>query len=40
VFWPDVVPIPLQGGHFAYHWNGTEVDFIKRLDTGQVMEVR
>ena len=22
-FWPDVVPIPTQGGHFAYHWNGS-----------------
>ena len=21
-FWPDVVPVPTQGGHFAYHWNG------------------
>jgi hypothetical protein len=39
-FWPDVVPIPTQGGHFAYHWNGTAVDFIKKLDTGEVMEVR
>ena len=38
-FWPDVVPIPTQGAHFAYHWNGSAVDFIKRLDTGQVMQV-
>lgn len=38
-FWPDVVPIPAQGGHFAYHWNGTTVDYVKRLDTGQIMVV-
>lgn len=25
-FWPDVVPIPTQGAHFAYHWNGGAVD--------------
>jgi len=39
VFWPDVVPIPTQGAHFAYHWNGRVVDYVKRLDTGAVMRV-
>lgn len=39
VFWPDVIPIPSQGAHFAYHWNGSAVDYIKRLDTGEVMAV-
>jgi len=38
-FWPDVVPIPTQGGHFAYHWNGAAVDYLKRLDTGVIMRV-
>lgn len=39
VFWPDLVPIPTQGAAYAYHWNGTAVDFVKRLDTGEVMAV-
>lgn len=39
VFWPDVIPIPTQGSHFAYHWNGSAVDFVSRMDTGEVMEV-
>lgn len=39
VFWPDVVPIPTQGAHFSYHWNGSEVDYVKRLDTGEIMSV-
>lgn len=39
VFWPDVVPIPTQGAHFAYHWNGAAVDYVKKLDTGEVMRV-
>ena len=38
-FWPDVVPIPTQGGHFAYHWNGSAVDYVKKLDTGEIMGV-
>ncbi len=38
-FWPDVVSIPVQGGHYCYHWNGARVDFIKRLDTGTVLRV-
>ena len=39
VFWPDVIPIPIQGAHYAYHWNGSAVDYIKRLDDGVVWEV-
>ncbi len=39
VFWPDVVPIPTQGAHFAYHWNGSAVDYVKRLDTGETLSV-
>ncbi len=27
-FWPDVPGIPVQGKHFAYHWNGDRVDRI------------
>ena len=38
-FWPDVVPIPAQGAHFAYHWNGAAVDYVKTLDTGEIMRV-
>lgn len=36
-FWPDLVPIPIQGGHFAYHWNGSAVDYVKKLDTGETI---
>ena len=38
-FWPDVVPVPTQGGHFAYHWNGNAVDYVKKLDTGEIVGV-
>ena len=38
-FWPDVVPIPTQGAHFAYHWNGEAVDYVKTLNTGEIMRV-
>lgn len=40
LFWPDIVPIPRQGSHFCYHWNGTRVDFVKRQDTGEILAVR
>ena len=39
VFWPDVIPIPIQGAHYAYHWNGGAVDYVKRLDDGVVWQV-
>lgn len=38
-FWPDVVPVPVQGAHFAYHWNGAAVDYVKNLDSGRVLHV-
>ena len=39
VFWPDVVPIPTPGAQFAYHWNGSAVDYVRRLDTGEIWQV-
>lgn len=39
-FWPDVVPIPSQGAHFAYHWNGSAVDYVRKLDSGEVWSVQ
>ncbi|WP_353476213.1 RES family NAD+ phosphorylase (plasmid) [Salipiger sp. H15] len=39
LFWPDVIPVPVQGPHFCYHWNGARVDFVKRHDTGEILEV-
>ncbi len=30
-FWPDVVSVPVQGDHFAYHWNGDTIDYVRRI---------
>lgn len=38
-FWPDVVGIPTQGRHLAYHWDGTKVDVVKDLATRKVLAV-
>ncbi len=38
-FWPDVVSIPSQGRHLAYHWDGRAVDKVKDLSRGQVFAV-
>jgi len=40
VFWPDVVAIPVQGRHLAYHWDGTRVDRVRELDTGRIFDVQ
>lgn len=32
VFWPDCIALPTQSGHWQYHWNGSIIDKIKRLD--------
>jgi hypothetical protein len=39
IFWPDVIPVPVQGRHYSYHWDGQRVDFVRQHDTGQVLEV-
>lgn len=39
IFWPDSIPIPVQGRHYSYHWNGTHVDFVLQHDTGHVLAV-
>ncbi|WP_241503726.1 RES family NAD+ phosphorylase [Ferruginivarius sediminum] len=38
-FWPDVVTVPTQGRHLAYHWNGGRVDRIKDASAGLVYAV-
>lgn len=39
IFWPDVVTILVQGDHFAYHWNGTVVDYVKNVATGEIWSI-
>lgn len=39
LFWPDLIPIPAQGSHLAYHWNGSRVDYVKSMDSGEVVAV-
>ncbi len=38
-FWPDVIGIPIQGRHFAYHFNGTVIDMYRDETTGEVFKV-
>ena len=34
-FFPDVMGIPIQGTHLAYHWNGDRIDLVKETDNEQ-----
>ena len=38
-FWPDVVGVPRQARHFAYHWDGQRVDLVRELPDGPVFRV-
>lgn len=33
-FFPDVMAIPSQGRHLRYHWDGTRIDMVRDLATG------
>ena len=36
LFWPDLVPIPAQGDHYDYHWDGVRVDRIRNCRTADI----
>lgn len=38
-FWPDVIGIPRQGRHFAYHFNGDYIDMYRDETTGEVFKI-
>lgn len=38
-FFPDVMERPNQARHFSYHWNGSRVDQIKDLASGDVYAI-
>ena len=35
-FWPDVVGLPLQGRHLAYHFDGDRIDLVRDEASGDV----
>ena len=40
-FWPDVVTPPRQADHYSYHWNGTRIDYVRRITgTRAIFELR
>ncbi|OKO70759.1 RES family NAD+ phosphorylase [Bradyrhizobium sp. AS23.2] len=36
IFWPDLIPIPVQGDHYEYHWDGSRVDKVRNSRTGAI----
>lgn len=36
LFWPDLIPAPVQADHFDFHWDGTRVDRIRNCSTGKI----
>lgn len=38
-FWPDVVGVPVQARHYAYHWDGNRVDLVRNESGGETFAV-
>jgi RES domain-containing protein len=41
-FWPDVVGIPTQTGHWRYHWDGRRIDYLREMaldGKGRILEL-
>lgn len=40
-FWPDVMNVPVQGRHVAYHWDGARIDRVRDVaGEGRIFEIR
>ena len=39
VFWPDVVPVPIQADHYDFHWDGARVDRIRNCNSGKIYAI-
>ncbi|WP_043240051.1 RES family NAD+ phosphorylase [Bosea sp. LC85] len=37
IFWPDLIPIPMQGDHYDFHWDGARVDRVRNCRTGAIL---
>ncbi|WP_069881753.1 RES family NAD+ phosphorylase [Bosea sp. BIWAKO-01] len=37
IFWPDLIPIPVQGDHYDFHWDGARVDRVRNCRTGAIL---
>jgi len=36
IFWPDLMPAPVQADHFDFHWDGAKVDRIRNCGSGAI----
>ncbi|ODT66583.1 MAG: hypothetical protein ABS75_26260 [Pelagibacterium sp. SCN 63-23] len=36
IFWPDLIPVPVQADHFDFHWDGARVDKIRNCRTQSI----
>jgi hypothetical protein len=36
IFWPDLMPVPVQADHFDFHWDGHTVDRIRNCRTSAI----
>ena len=37
IFWPDLMPIPVQADHYEFHWDGMRVDRIRNCRTSTIL---
>jgi hypothetical protein len=37
IFWPDAIPVPVQGDHYDFHWDGTQVDRVHNRSTDMIL---
>ncbi|MGN6094801.1 MAG: RES family NAD+ phosphorylase [Bosea sp. (in: a-proteobacteria)] len=37
IFWPNIIPVPIQGDHYDFHWDGTKVDRVRNCRTSAIL---
>ncbi|MFE3837993.1 RES family NAD+ phosphorylase [Pseudogemmobacter sonorensis] len=39
IFWPDLLPVPRQGDHYKFHFDGSRVDRVRNLSKGIIYKL-
>lgn len=37
IYWPNIIPVPIQADHYDFHWDGAKVDRVRNCRTSAIL---
>ena len=37
IYWPNIIPVPIQADHYDFHWDGAKVDRVRNCRTRAIL---